>query len=597
MSQELDETAEAERQIAVTEAKSNKFQAEFDKLLFSFLIVGFLLTLVYGASAGTCPPDPQQLARLAAPAAQQGQARAPRTVSPRSAGAGSAGNAQSPAADANLTEGNATAPEQGTASNSVTANQTAPNGAAGGQSAGQSVSSVRRAPCADGGSGLVGALLALAIALAALAIGVFVGFLFGLPRTLTSSEVRAARRQAASQHPPEGGGSTDAAGGGSGGSGSDVNTNLEKISDWLTTIIVGVGLTKLQDIPGALESFGENVALYFGYGGKVFGIAGGLFFLIAGFFLAYVGTRVKLSLVFVWSQRTNQGAATPQISAQAVQTSSAAPPVPIAGSPAEGDEKVKEADRQLLSKTLSDLKSPDEIVAWANAKARAGDFASALAAYKDVLTQVPPTEALQTNYATVLAAAGDTIAANNVVANMTTTGLSPDAQREARQRIAAAAQAGKAAELRARLQQGLYKPPQERAFEDSIAAGEDLLKLGDPGDPWVYVWLASAYGQRHAALAAKPERSPEEQAQLEAAAARAVELVEQALAIEPKLKPTLQGLYDPAHRVGDDDDLNSLRPNAKLDILLLDKPAETPAMDPEARVAPESDAVDPKAAT
>ncbi|HEX2764657.1 MAG TPA: hypothetical protein VHM92_12550 [Allosphingosinicella sp.] len=444
-----------------------------------------------------------------------------------------------------------------------------------------------RPPCETGGSGFAGVLLALVIALAALALGAFIGFLFGLPRTLTSSEVRAARLAAATATANPQGGSAPAnpAVAAPGGPGSEVNTNLEKISDWLTTIIVGVGLTKLEDIPRGLETFGDRVAPYFGYGGKIFGIGGGLFFLVAGFFLAYVGTRVKLSLIFVWSQRTNQDLFA--VSPQTVQIAGTAPPLPDVGSSAPSNEKVKEADRELLSKNRSDLKSPDEIVAWANAKARAGDFASALAAYKDVLSQVPPTETLQTNYATVLAASGDTAGANNVVATMTTSGLSADAQREARQRIAAAAQAGKVAAMRARLQEGLYKPAHERAYEDSIAAGEELLKLGDPGDPWAYVWLASAYGQRHAALSAKAEKTPEDEALLEASAARAVELVEQALGIEPKLKPTLQGLYHPAYRVGSDNDLDSLRPNARLDSLLLDKPAEretggeTPAADPD----------------
>ena len=531
-----------------------EFQRQFDTLLIILVAFGLVVSMFYGISARTCPPDPQQL-----PAA--GSAAAPTGAGPT-------------ATDAPVPKAG---PAEKTGSGGVRADtlgRTPPT----------------RPRCEADGSRGGGMLLALIIALAALGLGAFVGFLFGLPRSLTSSEVRASRLAAATNAQGAGAAPNQAVAG-AGGPGSEVNTNLEKISDWLTTIIVGVGLTKLEHIPRGLESFGDRVALYFGYGGKIFGIGGGLFFLIAGFFLAYVGTRVKLSLIFVWSQRTNQDLFAPRVSPQTVEISAAAPPLPNAGSPAQGDEKVKEADRELLSKTRGDLKSPDEIVAWANAKARAGDFASALAAYKDVLTQVPPTETLQTNYATVLAASGDTAGANNVVATMTTTGLSPDAQREARQRIAAAAQAGKVAALRARLQEGLYKPAQERAFDDSIAAGEELLGLGDPGDPWAYVWLASAYGQRHAALSAKADRTAEEQAQLEGAAARAVELVEQALRIEPKLKPTLQGLYDPRYRIGDDNDLDSLRPNAKLDTLLLDKPAdaaggaETPAGKAEAPAA------------
>lgn len=80
------------------------------------------------------------------------------------------------------------------------------------------------------------------IASSALAAGVFVGFLFGLPRTLqpgfflNSSE----DKQSKSNH------------------GYRVNANLEEISDWLTKILVGIGLTQ---IPGILTAF-ENYSNY-----------------------------------------------------------------------------------------------------------------------------------------------------------------------------------------------------------------------------------------------------------------------------------------------------------------------------------------------
>lgn len=519
MPNELDDKIEAQQQALATDDKSNRFQTQFDRLLALVLVLGLLLTIVYGASASTCQPDPQQLLPTAA------------------ARAAPAGAQATPAA--------AAAPVR--------------------QAAGL------RPPCVGDGSRLVGALLALVIAFAALAIGTFAGFLFGLPRTLTSSEVRAVRQQAvsASMAPGQTGGGGLATSSTGAGSGSDVNTNLERISDWLTTMIVGVGLTKLDQIGPGIESFGDRIAPYFGYGGKIFGIAGGLFFLIAGFFLSYVGTRVKLSLVFVWSQRTNQGAASQSVlAAQAVLTSQAASPIPVAGSPEQGDETLIKADQLLLSRTLSDLKSPDEIVAWANAKARSGDFASALAAYKDVLGRLPLTEKLQTDYATVLAASGDTAGANNVVASMATTGLAPDAEREARQKVAAATQAGQTAMLRTRLQQGLYRPG-DNGYEDSILAGKELFERSEPDtDGMAHVWLASAYGQKHAALkrAAAAPPTPAQQKRLDDIADLAFSQVETALRLDPTLKDLLVSLYDPARQIGNDNDLQSLQP--RLDSLL-----------------------------
>src|ERR1700730_13401118 len=58
---------------------------------------------------------------------------------------------------------------------------------------------------------------------ACMALGWAVGFLFGVPRV----------------------GSTPAS--------TRINTNLEQISDWLTKILVGVGLTQLHKLPTALR--------------------------------------------------------------------------------------------------------------------------------------------------------------------------------------------------------------------------------------------------------------------------------------------------------------------------------------------------------
>jgi tetratricopeptide (TPR) repeat protein len=523
-----------------TGRKVKAFQREFDILLLGLLILGLFVALLYGSSAGIC----KQLAPQSVTSATQTAQPTAATQASRSA-----------------------APAQNRALTTVaspTSGARTP-----GQTARVSVSTValQNLICVEErsgfASGFVGALLALLISLAALALGAVIGFLFGLPRSLTSSEFRAAQRQEAAKEDAEAGKPAEPA---RGSPGSEVNTNLEKISDWLTTIIVGVGLTKLQDIPVGVENFGDRVGLYFGYGGKVFGIADGLFFLIGGFFLAYVGTRVKLSLIFVWSQRTNRDAALEE-EAAAVQTSGAAPPIAGQG---ELDEQLKRADEVLLSKSLADLKTPEEVLAWANAKARSGDFQSAVAGYRDALGRVPVTERLQTDYAQILAAAGDTAGANNIVASLaTTTGITPDAENEVRQKVAAAAQVGRAASLRARLQQGLYKP---RGFEDSIKAGEELLTLPDAAqDAWAHLWLAAAYGQKHASL--RTGSAAADTAEQSKQRKRAVEEVRKALEIDPGVKPILQGLYDPQYRIGNDDDLDSLRPDPDLDALLLGLPS------------------------
>lgn len=65
--------------------------------------------------------------------------------------------------------------------------------------------------------------------------GALIGFLFGIPKE------------------KNGGTNPDA------NTGVGTNTNLEQISDWLTKIIVGVGLTQLNSIPG----FFKRAAVFF----------------------------------------------------------------------------------------------------------------------------------------------------------------------------------------------------------------------------------------------------------------------------------------------------------------------------------------------
>lgn len=530
-------------------ARSVRYQTEFDYLIIGLILFGILLTIFYGASAKTCSPDPSQIASVVGPA-------------PSPAGNGNVGGPPPPNANQASPTGG------GTAGSGVT---TAPTPRASPNQAGPATGPAPRPRCeAQGSSGFAGALLALAIALGALAIGAAVGFLFGLPRTLTSSDVRevgAVRRQAEAQNEQDTSGSVPAESGGGtarGMSTSDVNTNLEKISDWLTTIIVGVGLTKLEEIPSALESFGNEVAIYFGYGGKVFGIGGGLFFLIAGFFLSYVGTRVKLSLVFSRSQLDNRSVTA--FSARDVEVAKEASISP--GGNAAGGEgiphQLQQADEHLLAKSLGDLKTNDEIIAWANAKARTGDFESALTAYKDVLRRVPLTEKLSWDYAVILAATGNQAAAQNVIGTLSATAnLSPEARTELNQQVSAVA-------LRERLRKGLYRW-KEQGFEDSIAAGEALMKIDDQRKVAMnHVWLACAYGQKHAWIRQAVAGDAARQQELEELAEKATGQVEEALRLQPSLKQLLASLYNPALQTGNDNDLQSLFGHPRLDALLLD---------------------------
>jgi uncharacterized integral membrane protein len=85
---------------------------------------------------------------------------------------------------------------------------------------------------------------AILVAAAAGAVGVLLGFLFGIPRSLQQETVSADRPKPLA----------DA------GQSVRTNTNLEQISDWLTKIIVGVGLTQAGAIADGVYKAAKGVS-------------------------------------------------------------------------------------------------------------------------------------------------------------------------------------------------------------------------------------------------------------------------------------------------------------------------------------------------
>jgi hypothetical protein len=141
----------------------------------------------------------------------------------------------------------------------------------------------------------------LMVAGCAWSIGALVGFLFGIPRTLSLPA-----------DGPEGA-----------ARGPDVvhyrvNTNLEQISDWLTKILVGVGLAELHQLPDALRGAADYFAAAIG-GRAAADVAGFVlallvYFSIVGLMTGYLGTRVLLAPLFklVDTRQKSQAAAAPR---------------------------------------------------------------------------------------------------------------------------------------------------------------------------------------------------------------------------------------------------------------------------------------------
>jgi len=141
------------------------------------------------------------------------------------------------------------------------------------------------------------------IAGCAWSVGALLGFLFGIPRTLSTASLEATGAESAedtigaAQDPATVRGRDEVH--------YRVNTNLEQISDWLTKMLVGVGLTQLHGLPGNLRDASAYFAAALGTPAELSGFVLALlvYFSIVGFMTGYLWTRVLLAPLFKLADR------------------------------------------------------------------------------------------------------------------------------------------------------------------------------------------------------------------------------------------------------------------------------------------------------
>jgi tetratricopeptide (TPR) repeat protein len=224
------------------------------------------------------------------------------------------------------------------------------------------------------GEGVLSSMAAALTAVAPFALGALAGFLFGIPRTLTGDTP--------TPTPAPGGGQDENAAGRKKVK-HQVNTNLEQISDWLTKILVGVGLTQLNKIPAEIQSVAEFVAASIGdHGGSdgATAVASAilLYFAVAGFLAGYLVTRLVLAPAFQETENGPDGGAVTRIKA--------APMSPTGMT----STSISERDAaELLRFNFDELKTPDEQLAWGKAKLHIGDPNAAVRALGRVVERDP----------------------------------------------------------------------------------------------------------------------------------------------------------------------------------------------------------------
>ena len=371
---------------------------------------------------------------------------------------------------------------------------------------------------------------ALMWALACMGAGALLGFLFGIPRVLQGD------------NPPPGtpGDGGAAATGAAGRTGSDgqpvgsrataesygqlVNTNLEQISDWLTKIIVGLGLVELRNIPDYVRRLSAYAA---GQGfepqSETFAAALIVYFSVIGFMGGYLTTRLWLAGAFSRADRMSSGLSLTGRERRNFQQSElnlgAVGEPQLAGIDAE-------TARRNASVSLDKLNSPEEIAIWAKSQFKLGNYGEAVKGYAKAVALAPDNIRCRLEYAAALYYAGRPVAeareqlieAYTRVRN--TPGVDPNLKKQV---------------YRSLTFQSLYVDPPV-GFSDVIKYGEEFFaEGGQSGD--IATNLAAAYGQQYKWL--KENGSPEA---LKTARDHALKYVKLAISINERWKERLRQL-------------------------------------------------------
>jgi hypothetical protein len=133
----------------------------------------------------------------------------------------------------------------------------------------------------------------LLVSVASLVVGSLVGFLFGIPKT-------GDRPKQANDGSVAGGTAPASA---SSKNGLRRNTNIEEISDWLTKIIVGLGIFELKNVPSLVAKLSAFLSPAFGgkAGSGAIAVVLATAFAASGFLLGYLLTVLFITQALVRS--------------------------------------------------------------------------------------------------------------------------------------------------------------------------------------------------------------------------------------------------------------------------------------------------------
>ena len=389
--------------------------------------------------------------------------------------------------------------------------------------------------------------VSIVVAVAATAVGGFLGFLFGIPRLLQ-------RAGAIKENPDpqaEQGAVSVLAPASSQKRFFTSNTSLEEISDWLTKIIIGLGLVQFQSVidfvyRSAMHSgaYASGMKLRLNAQGLIDiqepGVATSFYFsLIVGCavlacLFVYLETRTRLSLLFMDIEFAHDAGvggqlksafARPIVDETAVASNQPRKADPISLPAA----RPTTEDKLLQALPRDNLRTPTEIAGWASVQARAGNHQAAEDALRDALQQDPENLDILLRLAQVRWLRNNRDGYIDVVI---------EAVKKSPLTNNAVIAEAKNAQVVA-----LYLPP-PKGFEKALVLGAALERASSSmNDPMVHVRVAAAYGQQYA-WELKGKRSSEKE--LEKIRDKALQAVRKALELDSdgRTRNILSGLLD-----------------------------------------------------
>jgi len=367
-----------------------------------------------------------------------------------------------------------------------------------------------------------------------LSLGWLIGFLFGIPKVLQGD---AALAQAQSIPPPQPGGTpetspqsaTAAANIATRRNQYLVNTNLEQISDWLTKIIVGLGLINLKQVPELVLRLSNFMAPVMGADSNVFAAAVFLYFSVIGFLGGYITTRLWLAGAFY---RADSRVGLQNINEE--QRSAVLRESPDIENP-KLSPAADAAAKQVVGQSLDQLTTKEDITIWARVQLSQGNYESAVSGYAKAVALAPDDIELRLEYATALfyAKSQTTQVRDQLMAAYNLMKAAPNVSQDVKRKV-----------YRSITYHFLFQPPPE-GFSKTIQFGEEYINApaNQPivsGAIWVN--LASAYGQKFRWLTENRESISDAATQLQQARDAALNAVRKALEIDPKWKQKLTEL-------------------------------------------------------